>query len=194
MKPRKFTTLESQAEILGRILAEGAPAREAERQAKAAKEQAEREAAANHKKEEEAAPKKKKEAEPPATGSVSLAATSVTVQRDGTALVKLECLGISSCHGKLTLSAKRSVKGKGGKNARKVMIGTVSFSIPGDESKTVKLAIDAAGRALLSTDHGHLSARLAILELAPSPKNTQTKTVQLVQRKAHGKTKKGSRA
>jgi hypothetical protein len=62
-----FTTPESQAEILGRLLAEGAPAREAERQAKAAKEQAEAASAAAKKKQEEeataAAAKKKQEEE-----------------------------------------------------------------------------------------------------------------------------------
>ena len=67
-----FTTPESQAEILGRLLAEGAPAREAERQAKAAKEQAEAaaaSAAAKKKQEEEAmaAAKKKQEEEAAAT-------------------------------------------------------------------------------------------------------------------------------
>ena len=191
---RTLVVVESQAEILGRLLAEGAPAREAERQAKAAKEQAEREAAASHKKEEETAPKKKKEAEPPATGGVSLAATNVAVQSNGMALVKLTCLGISSCHGKLTLTAKSAVeaRGKNGKKAHPVMIGTVGFSIAGDEMKTVKVELDVAGRALLSTVHGHLNASLAILELAPSPQNTQTKTVRLVQEKAHGKAKKGS--
>lgn len=69
-------------------------------------------------------------------------------------------------------------------------IGAASLSVPGDETKTVKIDIDAAGRALLSTDHGRCSASLEILELAPNPENTQTKTVHLVQRKAHGKTGK----
>jgi hypothetical protein len=35
--------------------------------------------------------------------------------------------------------------------------------------KTVKIELDAAGRALLSADHGRLGASLAILEPAPSP-------------------------
>ncbi len=116
------------------------------------------------------------------------------------ALVKLECLGISSCHGKLTLTASDPTKAKGaqtkgakgakgGKNARTATIGTVSFSVAGDETKAVKVDLNAAGRALLSADHGHCSASLAILELAPSP-STQTKAVQLVEEKVRGKTKK----
>ena len=126
----------------------------------------------------------------PSTGSVSLVDTGIPVQDGRTSLVKLECLGSATCRGQLTLSAKIASKVKGKKKpARTVRIGTVSFSIPGDETKTVKLTIDAAGRALLSADHGHLSARLAILDLAPSPENTDTKTVQLMQRSA-AKTRK----
>jgi hypothetical protein len=142
------------------------------------------EAARKHRQEEEAAM---------ATGSLSLAATNVTVQSNGMALVRLECLGIESCRGKLTLTAKSAVEARGkskskGKKASvgTTLIGTTSFSIPGDETKTVKVNLNAAVRALLSTDHGRCTANLALLELAPGPRNTQTKTVQLVQQKAHG--------
>jgi hypothetical protein len=38
----------------------------------------------------------------PATGGISLADTSITVQGKSTALVKLGCLGIAACKGKLT--------------------------------------------------------------------------------------------
>jgi len=126
------------------------------------------------------------------TGHMSLAGTQVTVQSNGVALVKLECVGEATCRGKLTLTAKSTVKAKGakGKKARTVTIGTISFSIAGDETKAVKVNLNAAGRGLLKADHGHVSASLAILELAPSPENTQTKTVHLVQQKAHGKAKK----
>jgi hypothetical protein len=71
-------------------------------------------------------------------------------------------------------------EGKGKKRpARTVRIGTAGFSIAGDEARTVKVDLDAAGSALLKADHGRLRASLAILELAPNPQNTQTKTVQL---------------
>ncbi len=119
----------------------------------------------------------------PETGGVVLAATNVTVQSNGMALVKLECLGIESCQGKVTLTAKSTVKVSGKKKTRTVVIATASFSIPSDETKTVKVNLDAAGRALLSADHGRLSASLAILQFAPSPENTQAKTVHLIQRK-----------
>jgi len=177
---------------LGRLFAEGAPAREAARQ-QAAKEQAEREAAA--KSVDHLTPAAPITEPSPGTGSVSLAISSVVVQANGAALVRLECLGSATCRGRLTLTAKIASKTKGKKKpARTATIGSVGFAIPGDETKSVKVGLDASGRALLTIDHGHLSASLAILELAPSPENTQTKTVQLVKQKAHGKTKKGSPA
>jgi hypothetical protein len=123
--------------------------------------------------------------EAPAAGGLLLATTAVAVQDDRISLVELECLGSATCHDQLTLSAKivRKVKGKK-KPARTVRIGTASFSITGDEAKTVKVNLDAAGRALLSADHGRCSASLSLLDLAASLANTQTKTVQLVQQKA----------
>jgi hypothetical protein len=172
-----------------RNYAEGALAREAERQ-RAAKEQAEREAAARSADQ----PVTPTTSGSPArsTGSgVSLAGTSVTVQSNGAALVKLECLGIESCRGKLTLTAKIASTAKGKKKPARTAtttttttIGTVSFSIAGDETKSVKVALNAAGRALLKTDHGRCSASLAILELAPGAENTQGETARLVQAKA----------
>jgi hypothetical protein len=124
----------------------------------------------------------------PSTGSVSLADTAITVQGGRTSLVKLECLGSASCLGKLTLTANIAPKVKGkNKPARTVTIGTVSFSIPGDETETVKLTIDTAGRALLKADHWRLSASLALLELAPGAANMQVRTVRLVEQKAHGR-------
>jgi hypothetical protein len=75
-------------------------------------------------------------------------------------------------------------------SARAVKIGTVSFSITGDEAKTVKVILTAAGHALLTADHGRLNASLMVLESSPVPSQTQTEKVQLVQQKAHGKAKK----
>jgi hypothetical protein len=77
-------------------------------------------------------------------------------------------------------------KAKGAKKrSHTVAIGTAGFSISGDETKTVKLDISATGRALLGTDHGHLSASLAILELPPSQESTLTKAVWLIQQQTH---------
>ncbi len=164
-----------------------APARQAARE-QAAKEQAEREAAAKASQQSVPAP-----STPPITApsSVSLASTGITVQSGHVSLVGLECLGAASCNGKLTLSAKIATKAKGAKKrSRTVVIATAAFSISGDETKTVRLNISAAGRALLSADHGHLSASLAILELPPSPPSTLTKAVQLIQRQTRVKKSK----
>jgi hypothetical protein len=122
---------------------------------------------------------------PPATGGLALAADNLSV-RGAVALVNLNCLGSESCHGKLTLTAKSSVKAKGaeGKKARAVTIGTMSFSIAGDETKTLKITIDAAGTALLKVHHGRLSASLAVLESSPGPSQTHIDSVHLIQQKA----------
>jgi Trypsin len=129
---------------------------------------------------------------PPATGHVSLAGTQITVQHSGAALVKLECVGEETCRGKLTLTAKITTKAKGRKRPikRAVTIGTVRFSIAGEETKTVKVNIDAAARALLNTHHGRLTAGLTILELAPGQSATETENVHLVQQTTRGKTKR----
>jgi hypothetical protein len=171
----------------------GGTAREAERQAKAAKEleaqhakereeQEFKEAAA---KTTEAAARKQREEQEQDTGGLSLVGTSIIVQSNGAALVRLNCLGTASCRGKLTLTAKGAAKARDakGKKAGAVPIGTVSYSIAGDETKSVNVKLNAAGRALLSADRGRCGASLSILELAPSPQNTQMKAVHLVQRK-----------
>jgi len=136
----------------------------------------------------EATARKQREEQERDKGGVSLAATNVTVKGDGVALVQLECLGIASCHGKLTLAAKVAPEAKGKKSAHvkttTTAIGTAGFSIAGDETKTVKVNLNAAGRALLSTDHGRCSASLAMLELTPGAQNTQGKAVRLVEQKA----------
>lgn len=119
-------------------------------------------------------------AEAAEAGGVLLTATNIKVKSSGTALVELECLGTANCHGKLTLTAKSTVKAKGKKRTRTTTIGAVNYSIPGDEAKTVKVKLDVAGRSLLGTGHGHLSARLTILELAPNAAQTQSKSVRLL--------------
>ncbi len=123
---------------------------------------------------------------PAATGSVSLDGSAITVQSSGAAAIKLTCSGTSTCAGKLTLTAKSAAK-KGKKKSKKVeteTIGTASFSISAGKTATVKLTLNATGRALLSAAHGRLAATLTILKSAPAPAATQTESVHLVQHKA----------
>jgi hypothetical protein len=163
---------------------EEAPIRQTARE-QAAKEQAEREAALAKADQPASATTNNPPSTVSESGDVVLASTGITVQSDGTAVVKLNCLGIESCHGKFTFMAKSSVKTKGKKKTttHPMTIGTASFTIAGDETKTVRVKLDVAGRALLKADHGRCSASMTILELAPSPENTQTKAVHLMQKK-----------
>jgi hypothetical protein len=129
-----------------------------------------------------------------ATGSVSLASSSIPVQGSGAAAVKLTCTGTATCSGELTLTAKSTAK-KGNKKSKKVKTGTIataSFSIPAGTTATVKLSLSGAGKALLKAAHGHLSATLTIVKSSPSPAQTSTDSIHLSQQKA-GKAKKGKK-
>jgi trypsin len=122
---------------------------------------------------------------PPAPGGVSLADAGLAVQ-SGIAQVKLDCTEREGgCTGKLTLSATSTSKGRGRRRrSHTETIATASFSIPGGETTTVKVKLNAAGRALLQADHGRLGARLTIVQLEPEPARTRTESVRLVQRTA----------
>jgi hypothetical protein len=125
-----------------------------------------------------------------ATGRVSLTGSTVTVQSNGAAQVTLTCAGTATCSGELTLTAK--TKGKGKKKAKTEMIGTAGFSVLWGKTATVKLTLNSAGKALLKSAHGHLSATLTILESSPSPTQANTDSVHLTQQKAT-KGKKGKK-
>jgi microcystin-dependent protein len=122
-------------------------------------------------------------------GSVSLAGSAITVQ-DGAARIKLTCTGTGTCSGKLTLTTKRTTNHGKKKHTKIQIIGTMTFSISPGKTPTIKITLNAIGRALLSAAHGHLNATLTILKTSPSPSNTQTKSVHLTLHKAT-KTKKG---
>jgi hypothetical protein len=151
-------------------------------------------AAAKQKQEAEAAAaKRKKEAEAAArpTGSVSLVGSAIIVQSSGgEAAVKLACRGTGTCSGKLTLTGKSKTKNA---RTRTETIGTAGFSIPAGKTATVEFKLNAAGRALLGSDHGPLSATMTILKSSPAPAQAQTEGVRLVQEKAHGKAKKATK-
>jgi hypothetical protein len=126
---------------------------------------------------------------PAATGTVSLAGTSVTVE-GGIGTVKLTCTGTATCSGKLTLTAKIATKAHNKKQKRSEAqrietqtIGTASFSVATGKTVTVRIELNTTGRRLLSSDHGHLKARLGIAKSSPSPREAQTKTVTLSESK-----------
>ena len=154
-----------------------------------ARERREAEAAAAKKHQEEeaagiATKKQEEQAKIAAAGSVSLAGSAIGIQSGGKASVKLSCTGTATCVGKLTLTVK-STTGKGKKKRFKTTtIGTAAFSIPAGKTATVTVTLNAAGKALLKSAHGKLSASLTILESSPAPASTQHKTITLVQKTA----------
>jgi hypothetical protein len=120
-------------------------------------------------------------------GSVLLNGSNITVQSNGEAVVKLACAGTARCAGKLTLTVKGTPKK--GKKAKTETIGTATFSIPPNETTSIKVTLSATGKALLGADHGRLGAMLSILKSSPAPSQTHTDSVHLTQQKA-SKTKK----
>lgn len=116
---------------------------------------------------------------------------NIPIQRDGTALVKLACSGSAGgrgCAGKLTLSAQALSKGR--KRSHTLTIASAGFSIAAGTTATVQIKLSASGRALLSAEHGHLSARLTIAQSVPTPARSQTKSVYLSRQRARGGLKK----
>ncbi len=108
---------------------------------------------------------------------MTLVGGTLTVQ-GGLAPVQLNCKEAENCSGTLTLLAKQSVRHKGRKaTTRTVKLGVANFSLEAGETATVKLHLNAAGRALLSAAGGHLAATLAIEE---SEVHTWTDGVRLV--------------
>jgi Trypsin len=133
----------------------------------------------------------------PETGYLSLASTSVKARSSGTAGVELNCFGIDTCRGELKLTATGAISVQGKRKKRHieklhdVTIATLGFSIEGDETKGVDIELDSTGRALLGADHGHLSASLAIIELAPGSQPAQSEVVSLTEPKPGHKSKPG---
>jgi hypothetical protein len=118
--------------------------------------------------------------------NAALVGATIAVQSGSTASVKVACRGAATCRGQLTLTAKSTVEFKGKPTLRTVPIGSASFSILGGGSKTVKVKLGPVGRSLLVSDHGRLSARLAIVKVEPAPRQSQVKVVQLVAQKVRG--------
>jgi hypothetical protein len=98
---------------------------------------------------------------------------------NGGAVVKLACTGSRECHGKLTLTAKRTTRVKGKRHVTTVVIGTASFSIAGGGQARVKIKLSAFGRAQVKATHGHLQAVLETVgyETEPTHKRSQDVTI-----------------
>jgi hypothetical protein len=142
----------------------------------AAKKKQEEEAA--KKKQEEEAAARKKEEEAAAAGAVVLDGKTIAVEGGRTAAVKLTCLDIQRCVGKLTLTADAATRAKV-RHDKTESVGTASFSIGAGEKATIKLTLDKSGRALLAGAGGRFNATLAIVRSEPPPETAQTERVRL---------------
>ncbi len=116
------------------------------------------------------------------TAGVTLKGATLPVS-GGFASAVLDCGTSGGCRGKLTLTVRVTSNSKGHRHTHTVTIATASFSIHGGAA-TVKLALDARGRALLNAHRRSLSAHLTIQQLAPAPAQSHTTSVQLVQHAA----------
>jgi Trypsin len=122
---------------------------------------------------------------------ISLAGKSLSVSGGGVALVRLECSGgTAECAGKLTLTAKETKGKHGHKSSRTITIGTAKFTIEPQQTTTVKIDLDAEGRALLDAEHGQLSASLTISALAPGAGQPQARSVDLILKHSARKARK----
>lgn len=122
-------------------------------------------------------------APPPPSGNVALSKATVVAKPNGQLLVRLGCSGNATCKGTLTLTAKGKAKSSSASASKLSTIGKAPFAIPAGKTATVKLKLNAAGRALLKAHHGKLTATLTIVKSSPSPTSTARKTVHIVQKK-----------
>jgi hypothetical protein len=135
----------------------------------------------------EATARREREEKEAETGGVSLGSSTVMVERGKTALVKLACLGSTACRGRLTLIATGAAARMGkGNSKRKSMhrraVGTASFSIAGEEEKTIDTTLNQAGRVLIRSAHRSVDVSLELQGLAPSTGSKQTVPVRLKKR------------
>jgi PKD repeat protein len=124
---------------------------------------------------------------PPGTlsATIALAGTSMPVQGNGHAAIKLVCAGNAPvCVGQMKMTIKIA-SGKGARRrVRTVTIATGGFSVKAGQSTLVQLRLNATGRALLRARGGHLQATLIIVKSSPAPLHTQSRVVRLNLQKA----------
>lgn len=137
----------------------------------------------------EATARREREEKEAEKGGVSLGASRVMVEHGRTALVKLECLGIAACKGKLTLmvtgaAARMSMGNSKRKSMHPRAIGTAFYSIKGDEEKTVDMALNQLGRALIRSVRRSVDVNLELQELAPAVGSKQTIRVRFSKKRS----------
>ncbi len=116
------------------------------------------------------------------TAKVSLVNARLTTSVGGVVAVKLACKGAITCGGKLTLTSRPN-RARGRKRPKPQDLGTASFSIKAGASATIEVRLNARGRAMLHSGHGHLAAVLRIFESSPVPAQTYSTSVRLAMSK-----------
>lgn len=142
----------------------------------------------------EAAARQREEAERLARAahtSVSLVSTALVAQHGAIALAELTCVGSASetCAGKLVLSVR--LPARKGKRSHTPVVGTASFSVAAGKTTSVRIRLNATGRALMRKAHGRLNASLAILQSAPAS-HSQLRSVHLLARRSPRVSRSGS--
>jgi hypothetical protein len=119
---------------------------------------------------------------------VVLASTTLAVQR-GKAAVRLRCVGTRPCSGKLTIAVKRVTHspGKSATTTAMRVIGRAFYSLRAGQGKTLVLALNATGRALLGAQPARLDALLTILPTGREAGRSATKRVHLSTRTSSAK-------
>jgi hypothetical protein len=116
-----------------------------------------------------------------------LLATTLAVQR-GRVLVRLRCTGARPCRGKLTIAVKRVTHSPGKPAVTKLQtIARAVYSLRAGQRKTLVLALNANGRALLRAAPARLDALLTILPSGPGAGRPVTRHVRLSTRTSSAK-------
>jgi hypothetical protein len=82
-----------------------------------------------------------------------LATTTFTVSASGSVVIKVACLGTSSCAGTLTLRTLGAVSAGAGKRKAVLTLAVSSFALRGGQSKALTLHLTAPARKLLARAH-----------------------------------------
>lgn len=117
---------------------------------------------------------------------VSLLSKRIAVQSPARASVRLLVSGSGRCAGKLRLRVTRRIHS----HFQIKTIGTAVFSITARRTALVKVKLNRAGRRMLGTHRGRLSATLLLVKQSPTPLLAQSARVRLVRgdkrKTAHG--------
>jgi hypothetical protein len=109
------------------------------------------------------------------SGTVSIAKKSVKVTKKGIAPIKLRCAPGKACKGRLSMRSATALRSVFASKARKVKLGSKSFSIAAGKTKTVKVKLTKTGKRVVFK-YGRVAARLT---LKPAGKKARHSSVTL---------------